>query len=56
VKGAKIKYVLLTQFHEDFVGGHQELAAATGAKIILGAGAKANAKLKALVAKDREVL
>lgn len=35
-RGATIKYVLETHFHADFVSGHQELAAATGATIIYG--------------------
>lgn len=32
----KIKYILLTHFHADFVSGHRELAEKTGATIILG--------------------
>lgn len=35
-KGAKIKYVLETHFHADFVSGHKDLAAKTGAKIVYG--------------------
>ena len=34
--GAKIKYVLETHFHADFVSGHIDLAKKTGAKIIYG--------------------
>jgi glyoxylase-like metal-dependent hydrolase (beta-lactamase superfamily II)/rhodanese-related sulfurtransferase len=34
--GAKIKYVLETHFHADFVSGHLDLAKATGAKIVFG--------------------
>lgn len=34
--GAKIKYVFETHFHADFVSGHVDLAAATGAKIVFG--------------------
>lgn len=35
-RGAKIKYVFETHFHADFVSGHQDLAAKTGAKIVYG--------------------
>jgi len=38
----KIKYVIETHLHADFVSGHRELAARTGAEIIFGA--KANAQ------------
>lgn len=34
--GAKIKYVLETHFHADFVSGHLDLARKTGAKIVYG--------------------
>lgn len=34
--GAKIKYILMTHFHADFVSGHQDLANKTGATIIYG--------------------
>ncbi|MDX6527723.1 MAG: hydroxyacylglutathione hydrolase [Blastocatellia bacterium] len=37
----KIKYVIETHLHADFVSGHRELAARTGAQIIFGAQAKA---------------
>ena len=33
---AKIKYVLETHFHADFVSGHLDLAKKTGAKIVYG--------------------
>lgn len=33
---AKIKYVFETHFHADFVSGHMDLAAKTGAKIVYG--------------------
>lgn len=33
-KGLKIKYVIETHLHADFVSGHQELAARTGAEIV----------------------
>src|SRR5687768_9256011 len=41
-QGLQIKYVIETHLHADFVSGHQELAARTGATIVFGerAGAK----------------
>ncbi|MCX6316331.1 MAG: rhodanese-like domain-containing protein [Bacteroidetes bacterium] len=38
--GAKIKYVLETHFHADFVSGHLDLSGKTGAKIVYGPNAK----------------
>lgn len=38
--GAKIKYVFETHFHADFVSGHVELAAKSGATIVYGPEAK----------------
>src|SRR5690606_3122441 len=38
--GLRIAYVIETHFHADFLSGHLELAAATGAEIIFGAAAK----------------
>lgn len=35
-QGFKIKYVIETHLHADFVSGHRELAARTGAEIIFG--------------------
>ena len=35
-RNAKIKYIFETHFHADFVSGHLDLAAATGATIIYG--------------------
>jgi hydroxyacylglutathione hydrolase len=35
-KGLKIKYVIETHVHADFVSGHRELAARTGAEIVFG--------------------
>ncbi|GAA4301558.1 MBL fold metallo-hydrolase [Nibribacter koreensis] len=35
-RSAKIKYVLETHFHADFVSGHVDLAKATGAQIVFG--------------------
>lgn len=37
----EIKYVIETHLHADFVSGHQELAARTGAEIVFGEKAKA---------------
>jgi len=48
--GAKIKYVLETHFHADFVSGHIDLAEATGAKIVFGP--NANPSFEAYIAKD----
>ncbi len=39
--GVEIKYVFETHFHADFISGHTELAAKTGAKIVYGPGAQA---------------
>jgi hydroxyacylglutathione hydrolase len=39
-RGAKIKYIFETHFHADFVSGHVDLAALTGATIIYGPGAQ----------------
>lgn len=52
--GAKIKYVLETHFHADFVSGHLDLAKAAGAKIVYGPTAKPN--FEAHVATDGEIL
>lgn len=38
-QGLRIAYVIETHFHADFLSGHLELAAATGAEIIFGAAA-----------------
>jgi len=40
-QGLQIKYVIETHLHADFVSGHQELAARTGAEIVFGEKAKA---------------
>ena len=47
---AKIKYVLETHFHADFVSGHIDLSKKTGASIIYGP--NATTSFKAIVAKD----
>jgi glyoxylase-like metal-dependent hydrolase (beta-lactamase superfamily II)/rhodanese-related sulfurtransferase len=52
--GARIKYILETHFHADFVSGHLDLAAKTGASIVYGP--TANPKFKAHIAKDGEEL
>ncbi|HEY5073947.1 MAG TPA: MBL fold metallo-hydrolase [Pyrinomonadaceae bacterium] len=36
IAGLKIKYVIETHLHADFVSGHRELAARTGAEIVFG--------------------
>src|SRR5262245_58551077 len=40
-KGWKIKYIIETHVHADFVSGHRELAERTGARIYIGAGSGA---------------
>src|SRR6266550_1940772 len=40
-QGLKIKYVIETHLHADFVSGHRELADRSGAQIVIGAEAKA---------------
>ncbi len=52
--GAKIKYILETHFHADFVSGHVDLAQKTGATIVYGPNAKT--AFDAYIAKDAEVL
>ncbi len=49
-----IKYVLETHFHADFVSGHLDLAAKTGATIVYGPTARP--KFKAHIAQDGEEL
>ncbi|CAD8170718.1 unnamed protein product [Paramecium pentaurelia] len=51
---ANIKWVLETHFHADFVSGHRELAAITGATIVYGPTAIANFPIKQ--AQDGELL
>lgn len=53
-RGAKIKYVLETHFHADFVSGHLDLSKKTGATIVFGPLATPN--YPAHVAKDGEEL
>lgn len=52
--GAKIKYVLETHFHADFVSGHVDLAKATGAQIVFGPNAAPT--FESYIATDGEVL
>ncbi|MEN9685298.1 MAG: hypothetical protein RLZZ28_1084 [Bacteroidota bacterium] len=50
---ATIKYIFETHFHADFVSGHLDLAAATGATIVYGPDTVT--KLPVYIAKDGEV-
>lgn len=52
--GAKIKYVLETHFHADFVSGHIDLARKTGAQIVFGPTAKPEYDVH--IAEDEEEL
>ncbi|MDX5483234.1 MAG: MBL fold metallo-hydrolase, partial [Hymenobacteraceae bacterium] len=52
--GAKVKYVLETHFHADFVSGHVDLAKATGAQIVFGPNAQPS--FAAHIAQDGEEL
>jgi hydroxyacylglutathione hydrolase len=52
--GVKIKYILETHFHADFVSGHLDLAKKTGAEIVYGP--LANPKFDCKIATDGEVL
>ncbi|HLP13308.1 MAG TPA: MBL fold metallo-hydrolase [Flavobacteriales bacterium] len=51
--GGKIKYIFETHFHADFVSGHVDLAAKTGAQIVYGP--NASTSFKSHIAKDGEV-
>ncbi|HEU4836884.1 MAG TPA: MBL fold metallo-hydrolase [Pyrinomonadaceae bacterium] len=53
-QGLKIKYVIETHLHADFVSGHHEIAARTGAQIIFGE--KAGAAFEHRAVKDGEEL
>jgi len=53
-EGLSIKYIVETHLHADFVSGHRELAARTGARIVFGA--KANAQFPHLPVVDGDVL
>lgn len=52
--GVKIKYVLETHFHADFVSGHLDLSRKTGAPIVYGP--TANPEFEAHIAQDGEIL
>lgn len=52
--GVKIKYVLETHFHADFVSGHVDLAKESGAEIVYGPNAEPT--FKAHIATDGEIL
>jgi hydroxyacylglutathione hydrolase len=52
--GGKIKYVLETHFHADFVSGHVDLAKRTGATIVFGKNAVPG--YEAHIAEDGEIL
>src|SRR2546423_6670713 len=52
-RGLKIKYVVETHLHADFVSGHRELAARTGAEIVFGS--KAGARLQHPPVRDGDV-
>lgn len=52
--GARIKYVLETHFHADFVSGHLDLSRKTGAAIVYGPNAKPS--FEAHIATDGEEL
>ncbi len=52
--GVTIKYILETHFHADFVSGHKELAARTGATIVFGPGAQT--EFPAQIAEHKTIL
>ncbi len=52
--GAKVKYVIETHFHADFVSGHIDLAKESGATIVFGP--NANPSFDAHIATDGEIL
>src|SRR5574343_1014124 len=52
--GARIKYILETHFHADFVSGHIDLSRKTGAKIVFGP--TAAPAYEAYVATEGEIL
>lgn len=53
-RGAKIKYILETHFHADFVSGHVTLAEESGATIVYGP--EANPSFESKIAQDGEIL
>lgn len=52
-RGARIKYVFETHFHADFVSGHVDLAARTGAEIVYGP-TTMETGFQATIAKDNQ--
>ncbi len=52
-RGAKIKYVLETHFHADFVSGHVTLADKTGADIVFGPNALTDFEVKSAIDGER---
>ena len=52
--GTRIKYIIETHLHADFVSGHRELAERTGAEIVFGAAA--NAEFPHLAVRDGDEL
>ena len=54
--GMKIRYVMLTHFHADFLAGHIELAERAGAEILLGKRATAEFDFRAVGEGDEIVL
>jgi glyoxylase-like metal-dependent hydrolase (beta-lactamase superfamily II)/rhodanese-related sulfurtransferase len=53
-RGLAIRYVIETHLHADFVSGHRELAARTGAEVVIGA--KANAEFPHRAVSDGDTL
>ncbi len=53
-QGLRIKYVVETHLHADFVSGHKELASLTGARVVFGA--KAAAALPHVAVQDGDEL
>ncbi|HJT16577.1 MAG TPA: MBL fold metallo-hydrolase [Thermoanaerobaculia bacterium] len=53
-QNVRIKYVIETHLHADFVSGHRELASRTGAQIVIGA--EANAAFPHVAVRDGDTL
>jgi glyoxylase-like metal-dependent hydrolase (beta-lactamase superfamily II) len=52
--GVKLKYILETHFHADFVSGHIDLSKKTGAQIVYGPTAKPDFEI--LSAEDNQII